>query len=157
MAQDRSAPAGSKDALSALATEIEERQPLEVEEGPRTRTTRHVYWLIGGVCALIVGVVEVSILMGSVASADAPPPPPVVMEQIQNDTCASRMSAVMNGILAYEAKTGARPPTLAALYPEFIAFQPIDPAANQPYGYAVMGESITLTCPSAAVTAAAQF
>ena len=58
------------------------------------------------------------------------------------------MTAIMDAITAYTAAHGGPPPSLAVLNPEYLSFAPIDPASNQPYDYQVVGESVTLSCPS---------
>lgn len=151
MAQDSLAAEPPEDPFMSLAAEISERPALEVEQAPQTKSSRHLYWLIGGLCALTLGVAEVGILMRSDATQDAPQAPPEVLQAMQNDTCATRMNALMDGVAAYMAKTGSMPQSLAVLYPDFIGFQPIDPAVNQPYGYEVAGESVAITCPSGAL------
>jgi hypothetical protein len=150
MAEDDSVPTNN-DPFGSLATQIEDRPHPATEQGPQTASSRHIYWLIGGLCALTVGVAEVGILMRSDASSDAPAPPPAVVQRLQSDTCATRMTVIMDGVIAYKAKTGAAPTSLTALYPNYIPFEPTDPAVNKPYGYEVLGESVTLTCPSAAM------
>ncbi len=154
MAQEQSAEVTPKDPFSTLASAIEERPALEVEQGPQTKSSRHVYWLIGGLCALTVGIAEVGILVRSDATHDAPPPPVAVLQTVQSDACATRITALMNGVSAYMAKTGSAPQSLAVLYPNYIGFQPIDPAVNQPYGYEVVSQSVTITCPSGGQAAA---
>lgn len=134
--------------IESLATAIEERPPLEVEEAPQTRSSRHLYWLIGGLCALTIGVAEVGILTRS-SAPDAPAPPPAVLEAFEHDPCAARMSAIMGAVGAYTNAHGSPPPSLAVLNPDYLGFAPIDPVSNQPYGYQVIGESVSLFCPSA--------
>jgi hypothetical protein len=155
MAPESPAPMMPEDPFSALANQIEQRPALTVEEAPQTKSSKHLYWIIGGLCALTIGAAEVGILLQSDASRDAPPAPVEVLQTIQNDACATRMKALMDGVAAYLAKTGTMPTSLTVLYPDFIAFQPIDPAVNQPYGYEVVGESVSITCPSAATSGAA--
>ena len=136
--------------IENLATAIEERPPLDVEEAPQTRSSRHLYWLIGLLCALTIGIAEVGILTRGNAP-DAPAPPPAVLEAFQNDPCAARMGAIMGAIAAYTNAHGSPPPTLAVLNPDYLTFAPIDPVSNQPYGYQVIGESVSVFCPSAAL------
>jgi hypothetical protein len=155
MDQQDAPPAERKDPFGALANEIETRPTAEIDEAPDTRAARHIYWMIGGLCALTIGVAEIGILLHGDGVGDAPPIPPALEKRLQSDACASRMTVVMDGIMAYKAETGAPPQSLAALYPRYITFQPIDPAVQEPYGYEVRGESITLTCPSAAMSGAA--
>ncbi|MDX2167441.1 MAG: hypothetical protein SF182_10275 [Deltaproteobacteria bacterium] len=148
------APVPPDDPFGALATQIEERPQQQIEEAPQTANSRYLYWIVGGLCALTIGLAEVGILLRSDVASQAPPAPPEVLQTMQNDACAIQMARLMDGVAAYTAKHGAPPQSLAALYPDFIAFQPIDPAVNQPYGYEVVGESVSITCPSAAVAGA---
>ncbi len=136
------------DRIESLATAIEERPPVDIEEAPQTRSSRHLYWLIGALCALTIGVAEVGILTRSTAP-DAPPPPPAVLEAFEQDPCAARMGAIMVAIAAYTNAHGSPPPSLAVLNPNYLTVAPIDPVSNQPYGYQVIGESVSLFCPSA--------
>jgi hypothetical protein len=163
MAQENTAPTAPEasapsappaDPFGALATQIESRPPLQIEEVPPTAHSRYLYWIVGGLCALTIGLAEVGILLRSDVSGDAPPAPPEVLQTLQNDACATRMTQLMDGVAAYTAKKGSPPQSLAVLYPDFIGFQPIDPAVNQPYGYEVIGESVSITCPSAALAGA---
>lgn len=154
MTQDTNSPAPQnhpfRSSVDSLASEIEGRPALEVEQAPQTRSARHVYWLIGVLCALTIGAAEIGILMrGEVV--DAPPPPPAVLASYEQDPCAMRMSAIMDGIAAYMAQHGKPPTSLEALHPTFLPFAPIDPAVNQPYGYEVNGESVAISCPSAEI------
>lgn len=154
MTNDNPAQQTPDDPFGSLASEIEQRPALTVEEAPQTKSSKHLYWIIGGLCALTIGAAEVGILMQGDGSRDAPLAPPEVLQTIQNDACAGRMKALMDGVAAYVAKTGSMPTSLTVLYPDFIAFQPIDPAVNQPYGYEVVGESVSITCPSATTSGA---
>jgi hypothetical protein len=134
--------------LGTLANAIEELPPVDVEAIPAARSARHVYWLIGALCALTIGVAEVGLVM----RGDAPPapaPPTAVAEAFQNDRCAQRMIQIMQAINAYSAQHGSPPPALAALQPDYLPFAPIDPTTNQPYGYEVIGAAVSLSCPSA--------
>jgi hypothetical protein len=56
--------------------------------------------------------------------------------------------AVKDAITAYSRQHGALPPTLAALAPEFLPQAPLDAATRQPFGYEVIGDAVSLTCPS---------
>jgi len=132
--------------IEDLATAIEERPGIEVDEVPPTRSSRHLYWMVGGLCALIIGIAEVGILLRG-NMLDAPAPPPEVRAIYEHDPCAARMAAVMDALTAYRLARGKPPSALTALYPDYLAFPPVDPATNQPYGYEVIGESISLTCP----------
>lgn len=134
--------------IDDLATAIEERPPLDVEEAPQTRGSRHLYWLIGVLCALTIGIAEVGVLTHG-GTADAPAPPPEMLAAFENDPCAARMGAVVAAVAAYTNTHGSPPPNLAVLNPDFLAFAPIDPVSNQPYGYRVIGESVSVSCPSA--------
>jgi hypothetical protein len=149
---DPAAPARAPadDPFGALATQIEERPALQIEEVPRTAHSRYLYFIVGGLCMLTIGLAEVGILLRSDLPTEAPPAPPEVLQTLQNDACAARMAKLMDGVAAYTAKTGSVPQSLSVLYPDFISFEPIDPAVNQPYGYEVIGESVSITCPSAA-------
>jgi hypothetical protein len=135
--------------LESLATAVEERPPIPVETGPATRSNRHVYWLIGALCALTIGAAEVGILVNG-APPDVAAAPARVVSDYQADQCATRTAAIMEAISRYTAQHGGRPPSLAALYPGYLTFAPVDPVSNEPYDYATVGESVSLTCPSAA-------
>lgn len=148
------APAAPADPFAALATEIESRPPLQIEEVPQTAKSRYLYWIAGGLCAFTIGLAEVGILLHSDRSPAPPVAPREVLETLQDDACAARMAKLMDGVAAYTAKTGSVPQSLSVLYPDYIAFEPIDPAVNQPYGYAVIGESVSITCPSAGLAGA---
>lgn len=139
-------PFGSR--IEDLAAAIEERPPVEVEQAPPTRSRRHVYWLIGAICAVAIGVAEVAILARS-TTPDAPPPPPDMLAAYENDPCGARMSTIMSAVSAYTRAHGVPPPNLEMLTPEYLAFTPIDPAVNKPYGYEAIGQSVSLSCPSA--------
>ena len=139
--------------FSALASEIEARPPLAVEEVPETKSGRHLYWMIGALCALTIGVAEVGILM--LGTPNAQPVSSAAPPAGEGDACARRVAALMEGIAAYTTRTGRAPATLDALYPDFIGFEPIDPAVNEPYGYEVLGQAVSITCPSAASGAGA--
>jgi hypothetical protein len=135
--------------LGTLTGEIESRPAIEIEVAPQTRSSRHLYWMIGALCALTIGAAEIGILIRGDSLA-APAPPPEVVAAYQQDPCATRLTAVMDAIAAYTAQHGRPPASLGVLHPGFLAFAPIDPAVNQPYGYEVNGESVALSCPSAA-------
>lgn len=149
--QQQPAPDGSVDpfrsSVDSLASQIEERPPLEIDEAPQTRSSRHLYWMIGALCALTIGIAEIGILMRG-ESLEAPAPPPEVLAAVEQDPCAARLTAIMDGIAAYVAQNGKPPATLDVLHPTFLPFAPVDPATNQPYGYEINGESVALTCPS---------
>lgn len=134
--------------LEGLATAIEERPPLEIETAPPTTSSRRLYWLIGGLCALTIGAAEIGILMHA-DRLGAPPAPPEVLAAVQADPCAPRLMQIMDAIARYRREHGGPPPTLAELQPTYLSFAPIDPVTNQPYAYAVIGESISLSCPTA--------
>ena len=132
--------------VALLAGAIEERAPLVVEEVPETLPRRGLYWIAGGLCALLIGAAEVGILMQversetARASAAARPVPATA-------PCAERLTAIMAAIDAYAAVRGTPPPNLEILHPAFLAFAPVDPAHNAPYRYEVTGEGISLACP----------
>ena len=157
MAQHEPAPPGDgqpfTQRIESLAAAFEELPRPVVETGPQTRKNRHVYWLIGSLCALTIGVAEVVVLARS-DQVDVPTPPPAVLAAYQNDPCATRMAAIMNAISAYTSQLGSPPPSLAALYPAYLNFTPVDPVSKQPYGYEVMGSSVSLSCPSGSSAAA---
>ncbi|MGH7786288.1 MAG: hypothetical protein ACRERC_05440 [Candidatus Binatia bacterium] len=134
--------------LDSLTTAVESRPPIVVEEAPPTRGASHLYWLIGGLCVLTIGAAEMAILVrGDVATA-----PPVAAEVVavyEQDPCARRVAGIMDAITAYARRHGRLPPTLAALAPEFLPQPPIDAVTQQPFGYEVIGDAVSLTCPSA--------
>lgn len=134
--------------VAALASAFEQRPPLVVVEAPQTIQRRSVYWLIGGLLALVIGVAEAAILLHDPAPA-APAAPAETTALLDNDPCVQRLTAILAAVDAYAAARGTLPPNLDALHPEFLAFRPIDPQANAPYGYEVADEGVTLTCPSA--------
>ena len=141
--------------IETLATAIEERPPVDVEEAPETRSSRHIYWLIGGLCALTIGVAEIGVLARG-ESAGAPPPPAEVVAKYENAPCATRMAEIMKAVSAYTDSHGGPPPNLTVLTPDYLASPAIDPASNQPYGYQVSGEEVSVSCPSAALQPAAR-
>lgn len=110
--------------------------------------------MIGGLYAVTIAIAEVGIL-ASGQRLGAPPPPPEVLAALESDPCALRMMKIMTAIEIYRARHGSPPPSLAVLHPKYLDFVPIDPAANRPYGYQLSGESVVLTCPSAAAAVAA--
>lgn len=134
--------------LDSLTTAVESRPAIEVEEAPPTRSSSHLYWLVGGLCLLTIGVAEVGFrLRGD--GAGAPPAPAEVLAVYEQDPCARRTAAIMDAITAYTRRHGALPPTLAALAPEFLPQPPIDADTGRPFGYEVLGDAVSLTCPSA--------
>lgn len=139
-------PGGFDRDVASLATAIEDRAPLVIEEVPETLPRRGLYWIAGGLCALLIGAAEVGILMqverseAARAAAAARPLPPTA-------PCAERLTAIMDAIDAYAAVRGAPPPNLEILHPAFLAFAPVDPARNAPYAYRVTAEGISLACP----------
>lgn len=147
----QSDPFGSQ--LENLATAIEGRPAIDVEQAPETGRSRQIYWLIGGLCALTIGIAEIGILARG-ESVGAPPPPAELMARVESDPCATRTAAFMKAVSAYAEAHGEPPPNLAVLTPDYIAFPPIDPTSNLPFSYQVVGESVSITCPSAAPSAA---
>lgn len=133
--------------VEQLASAIEERPPVEVEESPQTRSSRQLYWLIGGLCALTIGAAEIGILLHG--GADAPAPPPEVVALIEQDPCTARMVEIMDAVAAYTAAHGAPPAALADLHPSHLPFVPVDPVSRREYSYEVIGESVSLSCPPA--------
>lgn len=142
-----------RQSIGQLATAIEDRPLQQVDEAPQTHSNRQVYWLIAGLCAVVIAAVEVGVMMRSDA-ADVPAPPPQVESALQNNSCLARTRAIVNAVGRYADAHGGPPPTLATLGPQYLPFAPIDPASNQPLGYQVIGESVTVSCPSAARGAA---
>lgn len=134
--------------VESLATAIEQREPLTVEEAPATRPRRQLYWMVAGACALLIGLAEAAILLHD-PGPGVPPADAAVTAMLDADPCAQRLNAIMQAIDAYVAARGALPPSLDALHPDFLAFPPVDPLSQAPYGYAVAGEGVTLSCPSA--------
>lgn len=135
--------------VAALASAFEQRVPLVIEEAPQTVKRRTVYWIIGGLCALVIGSVEAAILLNEPAPETATASVETI-SVLDTDPCAQRLTTILAAVDAYAAARGTLPPNLEVLHPEFLAFPPIDPQAKAPYGYAVADEGITLTCPSAA-------
>lgn len=134
--------------LDRLAVAVETRPPPVVDEVPPTRSGL-VYWVVGGLCALAIGATQVVIVLrGDVAAA--PPLAAQVAAVYEQDPCARRVAGIMDAIAAYTRQHGRLPPTLAALAPEFLPQPPIDAATQQPFGYEVLGDAVSLTCPSAA-------
>jgi hypothetical protein len=131
---------------------IEDQPASDVAEGSQTRNSRYLYWLIGALCALTIGIAEVGILARS-STADVPVSPSAMQAAFERDPCAGRMRAIMAAIAAYTNTHGSPPSTLAALHPDYLAFEPIDAVSNQPYGYRVVGESVSVSCPGAGLAA----
>jgi hypothetical protein len=154
MASDQSTPPtqspGDIDArVAALASAFEQRAPLVIREAPQTVKRRTVYWIIGGLCALVIGSAEAAILLYNPAPKTATASV-ATTSVLDTDPCAQRLTTILAAVDAYAAARGTLPPNLESLHPEFLAFPPIDPQTNAPYGYQVADEGVTLTCPSAA-------
>lgn len=100
---------------------------------------------------LVVGLV-VAVVAMSLRSGDPPDlnlePAAAAPAASQPDTgCAARLPSIMDAVIAYQAAHGAPPESLSALYPEFLPFAPGAGDAPASYGYRVLGETISLSCP----------
>jgi hypothetical protein len=136
-----------EDDIKELQTAIDERPALEVEEGPKTRSRREVWWLIAVLVGLMIGAAEVAILAGAGASREATAAPQEIVRAIASNYCFERMRAIGDALGSYRDKTGEFPRALADLRPDHVAFAPTDPS-GAPYGYAVRDGSFSLTCPN---------
>lgn len=135
--------------IRSLASAIERRPEVAVEEAPKTISHRKLYWFMAALCAVAIGVVEVGILARSDAP-EAPPPPAAVVAVLENDACAQRLAATLAAVDAYRATRGDLPPSLEALSPSFLAVQPVDPVGKLPLAYERDGEGVAISCPSGA-------
>lgn len=135
--------------IDSLASAIEGRPEVAVEKGPETISHRSLYWCLAGLCALVIGGVELMILARDDAP-DAPAPPAAVVAILDEDPCAQRLTAALAAVDAYSATRGGPPPSLDALSPSFLAVQPGDPVRNPPLVYEPDGEGVAISCPSAA-------
>ena len=149
MQADGSSPTPASDAfsdrLAHLATAIEERPPLVVDEAPETRSLAQLYIVIAALGTLAVAAAALFM----VVHTPAPEPliPPEMTAELQNDPCNARLAQLLNAIAAYTAAHGDPPAELSALQPEYVAFEPVDPVSNQPYRYQTLGQSVALSCP----------
>lgn len=99
-----------RQSIGRLATAVEERPRQQVEEAPRTHSNRQVYWLIGGLCAVVIATVEIGVMMRS-DTADVAAPPPQVEGALQNDACLARARAQSSTrSAAMPRRTGGRHP-----------------------------------------------
>jgi hypothetical protein len=137
----------------ALASAIEQR-PVPVVKAIDPHPHRHLHWLAGGVCLLAIGGLTTALAVRMVAPPEPDAVSPAVRQVLQDDTCAARVTALANAVAAYRAKTGVVPPSLAALYPEFVGFAPVDPASQEPYGYEIVGDLVSIRCPATRPAAA---
>jgi hypothetical protein len=150
MSQPEATPPSGNDTfqerLDSLSTTIAQLPAIEIETPAEPPRSKRAYWIVAVLCALSVGAAEVGIVARDPTS-DMATPPAAVVEAFENDPCAQRVAAIMNALAAYNTDHGSPPPALAALHPQYLPFVPIDPATNQPYGYEVIGGSVSVSCP----------
>lgn len=133
------------DRVAHLATAIEERPPLVVDEAPETRTLRQLYVAIAAVGALAIAAFSIFIM--TYTPPAEPLIPPEMTAELQNDPCNARLAQILNAIAAYTAAHGEPPTELSALQPDYVSFEPVDPVTHQPYRYQTLGQSVSLACP----------
>lgn len=147
--EDLQSPASDafNDRVAHLATAIEERPVLVVDAAPETRTLVEFYAVIAAVGLLAVAALALFMVLYT------PPPAPLIPAEmtadLQNDPCNARLAEILNAVAAYTAAHGEPPAALAALQPDYVAFEPVDPVTNQPYRYQTLGQSVSLACPPA--------
>lgn len=141
--------------LAQLTEEVKKRPWIEVEDGVAPRDSRPVLWVIAGVigfalslAALVVAVREGGIPFSGEGAATATSPAEIV-SGMPNDGCTARLGEILHAIAAYADAHGGPPITLEALHPQFLPFPPVDPDSQRPYEYAIVGDAISLSCPTA--------
>ncbi|MBI1816408.1 MAG: hypothetical protein HYR72_15630 [Deltaproteobacteria bacterium] len=130
-----------------LADEIRKDLKRPVEQGPATKSTRQLYWLVGSIVALAVAAVEISVVMESDADIESTPAAALAVYQTP---CALRMAAITDAITAYATAMGQLPPDLNSLRPAYLTVAPVDPDTGQPYHYERVGDGVALSCPNPA-------
>jgi hypothetical protein len=99
------------------------------------------------VVVLVVAVVAFSLRGGDQPDVNVEPAAAAAAASQPDLSCAARLPSIMDAVIAYQAAHGAPPESLSALYPEFLPFAPGAGDAPASYGYRVLGETISLSCP----------
>lgn len=131
--------------VGELASAIEQRPAIEIETVPEPPRRQHRYWAVALLAVLTIAV-SIGVLL-SAPPAEIPGAPAAVTTALAQHPCGEAMTSIMSAIALYTAEHGAPPAELAALHPQYLAFPPVDPATREPYGYDVIGASVSLACP----------
>jgi len=120
--------------------EFRQQQVLVTGEAPR-RTSRRVYWALGGLSLILVATLGVVLLQPESEAERA-------ARLHDAKVCGERQTVVMRAIGRYRRDHGRPPENLDVLRPGYLAEPPVDPASGLPYRYSVRGDLIGLSCPN---------
>lgn len=136
-------PESSRRLAQVLAEQMRDRRVV-VDEVPPTRSTRLLVWAFSLMIAALVGVAEVTFLIGA-KDETALMPSGGVAALPASDPCVARLDRITTALAAYKQKHGRYPADLAALSAE-LKGPAVCPFSGQPYAYIFSATSPSLAC-----------
>lgn len=138
------------DPWQALAAEVERRTPLPLLVEPPPRRRGVLVWSLALCCALGIGAAGIGLRQPGGRADAGPPPLPAEATELLDARCAEQVAVLLAGVQRYAARGDGPPPTLEALFPDYLPAPPVDPDSGAPFGYQVMGDAVSITCPDGA-------